>query len=66
MFLYLNIAMVTKLLAYGANPDILDPDGQMVHDKKDLAAFIQWKVAILPVEKDISKDEYIKSLLELI
>ncbi|MCX4080509.1 ankyrin repeat domain-containing protein [Rickettsia rhipicephali] len=134
-FLYLNIAMVTKLLAYGANmafircektafkslvdltrdlndrkqstdmvkvflqyganPDILDPDGQMVRtrkaiyeplkalltlksafrkndykkikaiDKKDLAAFVQWKAAILPVAKDVSEDEYIKSLLEL-
>ncbi|WP_410956182.1 ankyrin repeat domain-containing protein [Rickettsia koreansis] len=134
-FLYLNIAMVTKLLAYGANmefircektafkslvdltrelndrkqstdmvkvfvqyganSDILDLDGQMVRDKeaiyeplkalltlesvfrkndykkikaidkKDLAAFVQWKAAILPVVKDISKDEYIKRLLEL-
>ncbi|WP_238375522.1 ankyrin repeat domain-containing protein [Rickettsia massiliae] len=35
-FLYLNIAMVTKLFAYGANPDILDPDGQMVRQGSNL------------------------------
>ncbi|KJW02844.1 hypothetical protein REIP_0861 [Rickettsia endosymbiont of Ixodes pacificus] len=36
-------------------------------DKKDLAAFVQWKVEILPVAKDASKNkfEYIKKLLEL-
>lgn len=34
-------------------------------DKKDLAAFVQWKAAILSVVKDVAKDEYIKSLLEL-
>ena len=36
-----------------------------VIDKKDLAAFVQWKAAILPVAKDVFEDEYIKSLLEL-
>ncbi|MCC8418332.1 MAG: hypothetical protein LN590_01665 [Rickettsia endosymbiont of Glossina mortisans submortisans] len=34
-------------------------------NKKDLVAFVQWKSGILPVEKNASKDEYIKSLLEL-
>ncbi|WP_324602896.1 hypothetical protein [Rickettsia conorii] len=87
--------MVKVFLQYGANPDILDFDGQMVRDKeaiyaplkalltlesvfrendykkikaidkKDSAAFVQWKAAILPVVKDVSKDEYIKRLLEL-
>ncbi|QWB86272.1 hypothetical protein JRD95_00320 [Rickettsia parkeri] len=36
-------------------------------DKKDLAAFVQWKAAILPVVKDVSKDDSIKQpLIELV
>ncbi|WP_407690065.1 hypothetical protein [Rickettsia tamurae] len=80
--------MVKVYLQYGANPDVLDPDGQMVRDKeviygplkalltlesafrkndykaikaidkKDLAAFVQWKAEILPVAKDASKNKY--------
>ncbi|AFC74482.1 hypothetical protein RPATATE_1383 [Rickettsia parkeri str. Tate's Hell] len=36
-------------------------------DKKDLAAFVQWKAAILPVVKDVSNDDSIKQpLIELV
>ncbi|EAA25661.1 hypothetical protein [Rickettsia sibirica] len=35
-------------------------------DKKDLAAFVQWKAAILPVVKDVSKDDSIKTTINRI
>jgi len=90
-----RIDIIKVFLQYGANPDVLAPNGQMIHDmaviyeplkailklesafrksdykaigaidKKDLAAFVQWKSEIWPVIKEASKDEYIKSLLEL-
>ena len=56
-FLYLNIAMVTKLLAYGANPDILDPDGQMVRDKE---AIYEPLKALLTFESAFRKNDYKK------
>ncbi|CAK6513237.1 hypothetical protein [Rickettsia helvetica] len=90
-----KIDMIKVFLQYGANPDVLYSNGQMIRDmeviyeplkallklesafrkndckaigaidKKDLAGFVQWKADILPVIKAVSKDEYIKSLLEL-
>lgn len=90
-----KIDMIKVFLQYGANPDVVYSNSQMIKDmeavyeplrallmfesafrrndykgikaidKKDLAAFIQWKSEIWPVIKDVSKDEYIKSLLEM-
>ncbi|ABV74629.1 hypothetical protein A1C_01590 [Rickettsia akari str. Hartford] len=81
-----KIDMIKVFLQYGANPDVVYSNGQMIKDieavyepmralltfeaafrrnddkgikvidKKDLAAFIQWKSEIWPVIKDISKD----------
>ncbi|AFC71547.1 hypothetical protein [Rickettsia australis] len=53
------------LLTLGSAFRLNDYKGLKAIDKKDLVAFIQWKSEIWLVKKDVSKDEYIKSLLGL-
>ncbi|MFV0273952.1 MAG: hypothetical protein AB8U35_06145 [Rickettsia aeschlimannii] len=49
--------MVKVFLQYGANPDILDPDGQMVCDKK---AIYEPLKALLMLESAFRKNDYKK------